>query len=218
MALTHDPNTGLYIDPATGRVFHDAQGLQLSSDPGLTSQAQRNLTVANQLYQRLASLQGSFQGALGGQQRLDTSLDKTIAGQAPSVANRQLYSGLDAIARAQQSQAAGATGVNAALARDTAMRTTGDAQAQANAKAAELRAQEIASAQGLKAQNLAAQQQAIGGQTSATIGGAVGAGNTAAAAGAKQAEIDQADRQKWLNFIGNLAGAGGQLAVLGAKG
>lgn len=213
MALVHDPNTGTYLDPTTGRVFLDAAGTSLSSDPGLNAQATRNLQVANQLYSKLASLSGAFSAVQGRQTQLDTSLDKTIAGQGPSVARSQLYTALDAIQRGQQSQAAGTSGVNAALARSEAMQNTAEAQAAANAKAAEIRAQETAQAQALKAQNLAAQSQGINAQYGANVTGAVGAGNTAAGAGAKQAEIDQADRAKWLNFISNIAGSGGQIAT-----
>ncbi len=216
MALIQDPATGLFVDQATGKAFTDAAGTQLSTDPGLTSQAQRSLGISNALYSKLAAFQQQEQQAQAGQTQLGQALDRTIKGTGPSVAQTQLQQATEGIAQGQQSQAAGATGTNAALARYAAMQNTANAQAQAAQSAAAIRAQEVAQAEQAKGQVLAQQGNEANTAYGSTIAGTVGAGNTAASAGESQATIDQKNSEDNKALAGNIVNGLGSAAVVGA--
>jgi len=168
---------------------------------------------ANQLYGHLTGLQDQFSGNVGRQQALDTQYDKTISGNAPSVAQRQLYAALDQIQRGQQSQVAGASGANAALARQNSMQNTSQAQTEANAQAAQLRAEEIARAQAAKAQNLGIIGQEVGNMYGQNVSGSNAAAGVAMGGAQTQAQIDQQNRMAWMNFVSNLINAGGTAGV-----
>ena len=213
MALTYDPNSGSYIDPATGNVYHDAAGTQLTTDPGLKAQAQRNLSVANQLYAHLARLNDQSNTNINQENQLAGSLDNTIRGTAPSVASTQLYAALDKISRGANAAASGGTGANAALQHYGAIQAAGNAGAEANAAAAVTRAQEVQGAQHLKAGVLGQVGQQVGQQYATNVSGANAAAATAAGAQGKQAEIDQQNRMAYLNFIGNLANGAGAAGI-----
>lgn len=212
MALTFDPNTGVYIDPATGQVFKDQSGT-LPADPGLTQQAQRNLQFANQLASGLGRLNQDYRQAQTGQSQLGQTLNADIAGTAPSVAGTQLRQGLEQIQRGADSQASGATGTNAGLARYGAIQASGAAGAEANQDAAMARVQERANAIAAKGQLLGQQQQGANQMYATNVSGANAAAGNAAGPAGVQAQVDQADRAKWLNFIGNMAGAAGAAGV-----
>jgi hypothetical protein len=135
------------------------------------------------------------------------SLQNQINGTgAPSVAQRQLVSGLDQANRAQASQVAGATGSNAALAGYGAMLQQGQQAAQMNQQGAVLRAQEIQSAQnqlgGLYA-NMG--QRSMGGYGTA-LGGAQNYAQMAS-------NIQQANQRAQMAATGTLLSTAG---VLGA--
>ena len=80
------------------------------------------------------------------QVQLAQYLQRVISGQAPSAAQGQLAMGMDQAQRASQSQAAGATGTNAGLARYGSIMAGGQLMADTNQDAAQLRAQEVAQA------------------------------------------------------------------------
>ena len=218
MAVTFDPNTGTYINPATGQVFTDAAGTVLSTDPGLNAQATRSLQIANQLYSKIGTFNQQEQSAQTGQTQLNDQLQQRINGQGPSVAATELGQSQDQIAKQQLSQAAGATGANAAIARYAAMKNTADAQTAGAQSAAILRANEVTQAEAAKAANLANQgteaNQAAGTATS----GAVGAGNTAGNVGDTEATINEQNSMANKQLAGNLISAGGgALTTLATK-
>lgn len=101
--------------------------------------------VANQKRQA-AEYQQREQQDYQRQVQMAQYLQRVIGGQAPSVAQGQLAGGMDMAQRAAQSQAAGATGQNAGLARYGSIMAGGDLAAQTNQQAAQLRAQETAQA------------------------------------------------------------------------
>lgn len=213
MALTRDPSTGAFIDPATGMVFADAAGTAAITDPNIKAQAQRNLAVANQLFARLAGLNSNYNQTLGQQQQLGHSLDQQVRGTAPSVASNQLYSALDNIRRNQDSTAAGSTATNQGLGHYVAAQNTGEASAAANQAAAGARANEIAEATRAKMALLNGEQQATGQMYGSTLSGATTAGNTAAGVGETQANIDQKNKEMWMNFATNAVNGVGAGAV-----
>lgn len=218
MALTLDPQTGKYLDPATGQVSHDAMGTQLSTDPGLNSQVQRNLGISNQLYSSLGQYGQGFQQAQAGQNQLGSYLQQVINGSAPSVASNQLQQGLGQIRSDVNSQVSGATGNNAALARYGGEQAYGHAAEQANQAAALNRTQEVNAAEAAKGQlygQQAGQNAQMFGQT---LSGAGNASQTANSGAQTQAQIDQQNRAMWLNFIGNMAGAAGGIGAKFATG
>jgi hypothetical protein len=218
MALTQDPQTGKYVDPQSGQVFHDPSGTQLSTDPGLNSQVQRNLGISNQLYSSLGQYGQGFQQAQAGQNQLGSYLQQVINGSAPSVASNQLQQGLGQIRSDVNSQVSGATGNNAALARYGGEQAYGNAAAQANQAAALNRTQEVNAAEAAKGQlynQQAGQNAQMFGQTLSGAGQASGTANSGAQA---QAQIDQQNRAMWLQFIGNMAGAAGGIGAKFATG
>jgi hypothetical protein len=171
-----------------------------------------NLAISGGLYGNAAQA-GQVAGAnIQQQQGLVNSLGQVVAGTAPSVAQNQLTQGLGAIQVGQQSQAAGASGQNGALANTVAAQQMQQAQAQANQQAALIRAQEVAQARTQQAGVLAN----IGGEAGQSQGqnlqAAGQAGQTAAGANIEQSK-EEADRVKQNKQIaGNLAqGAGGAL-------
>jgi len=217
MAIIQDPNTGLYIDNATGRTYQDAQGNIPSSNPSLTSQAQRNLQVGNELFARLGGDQQRYRQAFAQQGELARSLDNTIRGTGPSVVGRQLEQGVEAGRQQADSQAAGASGAAAPLARYGAIQASGNLTAEANQAGALARAQEVADAQRTKAAVLGQQASEANTASGVNVAGMNPAASTATTAEGHQADIDQRNMERWQNFISNLAnGAGGMVARAGA--
>jgi hypothetical protein len=140
----------------------------------LTSATNADRARSDEFYRQLALLQQQYQQQLAQQGALGRSLDKTIAGTAPSVAGTQLQQGVGEIANATRATAAGASGENAALANYGSIQALAQAQAKANQDAANLRAREVAQAQQTKAGILNQQQQATGGMHGADVSGALG--------------------------------------------
>jgi len=209
MALVFDPNSGVYIDPASGRVFHDAAGMQQVADPGLTQQAQRNLQISNQLIRNLAQQQQQFNQAQGTQQDFQGYLSRVISGSAPSVTGMQLQRGVGDIQRATQSQASGATGINQPMAQYAAIQATGAAGAQANQDAAIARQQELQQAQVMKAQVAANQAGQAGSMYGQNLQGAAAFSGQAQNPAIAQSQRDQRNKEMWMQFAGNLINAGG---------
>lgn len=141
-----DPATGLYVNKRTGVVSVDPNGQQTLVNPTLAQQAARNIAVSNSLLGNLPGSNANFAGTQQQQQGLVGDLNGVISGQGPSVAIAGLQQQQGDIARQQQSQASGATGQNAALARQQAMQNTAMAQAKASQDASLIRAGEIARA------------------------------------------------------------------------
>src|SRR5690349_10498661 len=125
MAIIADPNTGLFVDNSTGKVYKDANGLTPSDNPGLTQQAQRNLQIANELFARLGGDQNRYREIFQRQSELGRRLDQQINGTAPSVAQTQLEEGAETVRQQADSQASGASGAAAPLARYAAIQATG---------------------------------------------------------------------------------------------
>jgi hypothetical protein len=174
-----------------------------------------NLQYANQLYNGAQQAGNISQQNIAQQQGLYGSLGQVVNGQAPSVAQQQLGAGLGAIQAAQQSNAAGATGQNAALANMNAAQNMGAAQAQANQQAALIRAQEVAQARAQQGQVLGQVGQESQQMAGQNLNAAGVAGNTAATANAEQSKEEAArvaENKKAL--FGGIEGAGNFLAAL----
>jgi hypothetical protein len=214
MSIISDPNTGLYIDNVTGQVYMDPGGEQLSTNPDLNSQAQRNMQIANRLFANYGADQARYRQVFSDQAELARGLDRVIRGSAPSVAEMQLQEGVEAGRRSAESMAAGATGANAPLARYAAITSAGDQAAEANAAGARARVEEVANATRTKAGVLGQMGTEANQSGAINVQGATAAGQTAEHATEKQAEIDQREREKWMNFTANLINAGGNAATL----
>lgn len=218
MALVYSPSTGLFVDTATGQAFHDNAGTVPSTDPGLTSQAQRSLGISNTLFQQLGQYGAQYAQANQGQNQVGAYLQRIINGSAPSAAQGQLQQGLDTTKAGLESQASGATGVNQPLAQYGAMQAYGDAAARANQAGAVERAQEQSQAVGqlgqLRGQQAGQALQGAGQSIQGANQASAIAGNTAG----QQATIDQQNRQAWMSFIGNLVNGAGAATVKAAAG
>lgn len=218
MALKLDPATGKYADDATGQVYHDPLGGQLSTDPSLNGQVQRNLGISNQLYNSLGQYGQGFQQAQTGQNQLGSYLQQVINGSAPSVASNQLQQGLGQIQSGINSQVSGATGNNAALARFGGQQAYGQAAAETNQAAAALRGAEVGQAQAQRGQLFGQQAQENANMFGQSLAGAGQAAGTANSGAQTQAQIDQANKQAWMNFISNALGAAGGIGARFATG
>jgi hypothetical protein len=218
MAYTLDPSTGIYIDPVNGATSMDPLGQQAVTNPSLIQQAKRNLAVSHGLLDQLGKYGAQFDQSITGEQALSRHLNDVIAGNAPSVAGAQLQQGLGQIRQQADSQASGASGTNAGLARLQAIQTGGDAAAGVNQQMALVRAQEIADAtrnSGAVLGNMASQS---AGMYGTNVGGAAQfsgqAGNEAEAQAKIDAEKEMANRR----LIMNLVAAGGATAATLATG
>lgn len=216
MAIVFDPNTGTYIDNANGKVFLDPGGLHPSSDPGLINQAQRNLQVANELFQRLGGDHERYRQVFGQQAELARSLDRTISGEGPSVAVQTAEQGAERARQQADSQASGATGIAQPLARYAAIQAAGDASQAANQAAAIGRTQEVTEAQRTKGAILGQQASEANTASGVDVAGMNAAGATAVTPATKQADIDETERIQWRNFITNLAHGAGSAVATGA--
>lgn len=218
MALVYSSTTGTYVDPATGSVYHDAAGSIPSTDPGLTQQAQRSLGISNQLLSGLSQYGAQYAQAQSGENQLGSYLNRIINGSAPSVAGQQLTAGLGEIKSGLESSASGATGNNAPLAQYGALQGYADAAAKTNQQAAMQRTQEQNAAIAAKGQLLGQQANQSANMYGTNLQGAGQFSGQAGQTGTAQADIDQKNRQAWMSFIGNLAGAGGAIGVKAATG
>lgn len=218
MARTLDPQTGLYVDSATGAVSSDPLGATAITDPSLMGQARRNLEISHGLLNQLGTFGSQYGQAFNAEGQLSRSLNDTIEGRGPSVAQTQLEAGLGDIRHAQESEASGATGENGALAHMNAMVNTGQAQAQANQAASLLRAQEIAGAQRTQAGVLGNQASQAQGMYGANLSGASGFSAQAGNEATTQANIDEARHEANMRLVTNLIAAGGATAATLATG
>lgn len=212
-----DPATGLYVDAATGAVSTDPHGQQ-PANPALGAQAQRNLGVSNQLLAGLSAPGAQYGQAQAGQTDLANNLKGVIAGTAPSVAQGQLTQGVGQIRQQADSMASGATGTNAALARMTAIQTTGQAGAEANQSGALVRAGETAAARGQLGGVLGQQAGEATNQYGTILTGALGASGQAAGAQSTAEQIQAQKDMQTKQLIANLVAGGGNAAAMAATG
>jgi len=201
------------VNTATGQVFHDPAGTIPATDPGLTQQAQRSLGISNNLLQSLGTYGQGFAQAQAGQNQLGSYLNRVINGSQPSVAGQQLTAGLDQTKAGIESAASGATGNNAGFAQYAKLQALGGADTATNQQAALQRQQEVNAAVGAKGALLGQQANQAAGMYGTTLSGAGQFSGQAAAPAQTQAQIDQQNRQMWLQFIGNVANAGGAAAA-----
>lgn len=173
---------------------------------------------AEEFFRRLAELQANYQQTYGAQNALGRSLEGTIRGTAPSVAGTQLQQGLGQTRAAISSQAAGGTGVNAALSNYGGIQALAAAQAKQQQDASLLRAEEVARAQQAKAALLAAQQQATGNMAGTITGAGVNLSGQATGAAGNVVSANQQEIAARRNLATNAAGALGSLAGLGGGG
>lgn len=209
MAYTLDPSTGVYIDPTTGATSMDPLGQVAVTNPSLVQQAKRNLAVSHGLLDQLGKYGAQFDQSISGERALSRHLNDVIAGTAPSVAGVQLQQGLGQIRQAADSQASGASGANAGLARLQAIQTGGQASANTNQQAALIRAQELADAtrnQGAVLGNIASQS---AGMYGTNVGAAAQFSGQAGNEAAEQAKIDAEKEMANRRLIANLVAAGG---------
>ena len=144
-----DPITGYGFDPSSRTTYQKINGQWVPvHDLTVSAQVSKNIETAN-YYANLAKTNANaFQGAVGQQQSLADAYRQTISDpNAPSVAREQLNQALGATDATQLSQAAGASGENALVARTTAANNIAGANAAEGGQAALLRAQETSAAQ-----------------------------------------------------------------------
>lgn len=178
---------------------NNALGQSVPVEPGSTDLSQISSTdQGNQqdLLARLAAYEAQNQQTYAGQQALADSLNNTINNpNAPSVARAQLGEGLDSITRNQLASAAGASGVNGANARLSAMGNSAGAGAQENQTQALLRAQEVANAQGNLSNVYNSEQGGEVGFANVLGGTAVGEGKTGEAAGSENQQLKEKENE-----------------------
>lgn len=216
--VVYDPSTGLYVNQTTGAVSSDPAGQHPVQNPSLATQAARNISVSNNLMAKLATYGQGFQSANAGQDALVGNLQKTINGTAPtSVAQTQLVTGLDSIKSAENSQAAGATGANAALARQNAQLGIAQAGAKENQDAAGLRATEVTNAENTEAGVLGNEANENAGLYGTNLQGATAASGQAGTEEGAKESADQTAQTAQNNAELNLVSGVGQAAVKAAS-
>lgn len=213
----YDPATGLYVNPETGMASQDPHGQQ-PANPALGAQASRNLGISNQLLSQLAPAQQQYQTAQAGQTAAANSLGGVIAGTAPTASGTALAQGLGQAQRAAESEASGATGTNAALARMQAIQTGGDLSAAANQAGAVARANEVNQARGLQAQILGQQAGEAAGMYGTNLSGGLTASGQAAGAEGTAEQIQAQKDAMTKQLIANLVQGAGSGAALYATG
>lgn len=201
---------GSATDPVTGQTYvADGKG-------GLTAAAMPNVAEqAGAAAGRATDFYGNAADVFGQQQSLADTLRTLAAGTGPSVAGTQNAIALDQAQKQQLSQAAGASGNNAALAHMNAMANTGALAANANQTGV----------LGRTAEEMGAIN-ALGGLTGQMEGQQLGAGDTLsnlAMGGAKtqeelqyqaakdKADAENADKAHKRSAIGSIVNAGAKL-------
>jgi hypothetical protein len=224
--LVQDQTTGLYFDPSNGQVYSDSSGQVPVTNPNVAQQVASNYATGRAFLDQLGTFRQQQQQAFAGQTGLADSLRGTIAGAGPSVAQNQLIQGLGSISADQMSQAAGASGNNAALARMNAMNNTAKAETAYNQAQGLVRANEVAHAQDALANVLGAQaNEGLGGYGTAGGLGATFAG-LAEKGQATQQGMDAAAKaanakanQQWITGLAKAGGdalSGGGVSAAGA--
>lgn len=145
--LAYDPSTGMFFDSKNGQYYQDQNGQMPVAGSNSVQQIGGDLGVSRGLLGQLGGYQAQQQAGFSGEQGLAHSLQNTINGGGPSVAQTQLGMGQDALAAQMMSQAAGVSGPGALAAQLAAMRGTAAGQIGVNQQAALLRAQEGQQAQ-----------------------------------------------------------------------
>jgi hypothetical protein len=217
--VVYDPSTGLYVNQATGAVSTDPGGQHPVANPSLATQAARNIAVSNQLMAKLATYGNNFNQAYQGQVGLQQQLQRTIQGTGgPSVAEGQLVAGLGQVRSTENSEAAGATGANAALARQNAQLATGQAETETNQQAAQLRAQEVNQAQQTEAGVLGSEASENANLYGTNLQGATAASGQAGSEEGQKESADEAGQASQNALELNIINGIGQAAAKGGAG
>ncbi len=214
--VVYDPTTGLYVNQTTGAISQDPAGQHPVQNPSLATQAARNVAISNGLLNKLGQYGAQYAQAYNAQAGLVGHLNDTINGTAPSVAGAQLQQGLDQIRAAQDSEAAGATGQNAALAKANAMQNVGAAQAATNQQKALLRATEVNQAEQTEGQVLGQQAGEATGMYGTDLSGGLSASGQAQSAESGVENTNLAGKQAEQQLFTSVINAGGN--VLASKG
>jgi len=209
--LKQDPVTGNLSDPTTGNVYSSTGAAVVN--PNAAQQIAGAAGTATAVLANLPQQQEAQRQALDAQRGQVGSLDATINGTAPSVAQNQLTTSLGQIDRNVESQAAGQGGQNAFAARRAAMQTIGANDIAAAQGAATTRAGEVATAQGLKANVL----NAIAGNANTQTGQTLGAGKDFSDL-ALTGESDREKTQAGINTGNTAASSALKGQVLGSLG
>ncbi len=114
--------------------------------PDLSSLSSEDQAIAAQFLNRLGQYNDQYTNAQNQEGALGRYFTRVMSGNGPSVAAQQINQTTDQIARQQQAQVAGTSGVNAVAARREAMQNTANATAAASQSAALARTQEEADA------------------------------------------------------------------------
>jgi hypothetical protein len=148
--LRQDANTGYYLDPDSHDVYElGADGKYYPvQDLGVRAQVAKNIATADYYSGLAKDYNGAITSNMAAQRSLADAYRTTISDpNAPSVAREQLNQALRASDATQLSQAAGASGANAYIARRNAAQNIASLNAKAGGEAAALRAGEVATAQ-----------------------------------------------------------------------
>lgn len=170
--LVQDPVTGLWQDPSNRAVFQLVNGQYVPvHDLNMTAQVARNIALSQQYGGLGKDYDAALRATMAQQNSLADAYRRTISDpNAPSVAREQLQQALNASENQQLSQAAGASGGNAFIARSNAANNMASLAAKAGQAGAELRAGEVATAQQGLGQTLGALGSEAGGGISTYTG------------------------------------------------
>lgn len=177
----------------------------------LSDATYRDRRKSDEFYAAFARLQQQYEQQLAAQSALSRSLDRTISGDAPSVAGTALERGLGQTRSAISAEASGASGQNAGMASYAAIQALAQAQAKQQQDAAVARAQEVQAAQAAKAQILNQQQGATANMAGVTVpaGTALSGQNTTGAGGLVTANEDEIKQRRAL--VANALNSGSSL-------
>ncbi len=148
--LVLDAKSGLYYSPTTQNFYQKGADGTFTTmrDPNVASAVASFYGAGNAFTEKAQPYAEDYRNVFGQETGLANSLQNTISNPgAASVAHEQLNQALQANEAAQLSQAAGASGGNAFLARRGAANNIAGLDAKAGQDAALLRAQEVAAAQ-----------------------------------------------------------------------
>ncbi len=207
-----DPNFRKIIDPGNLTGINDP-----SVTPTPIPYQAENQATSQAYLARLGGYGNQFNAAQEHENALGRYFQRVMAGQGPSVVQQQLQAGQDQLARQQQAQAAGTSGINAAMARRQAMQNTAQGQAQVNQTQALARTQEQADAAKLSAQLRANQATQAQGMFGINTVGASNFANTAAGGASKSADIAQQELDAQRTAQGNRSNAIGGLFAKAAS-
>ena len=179
--------------------------------PGSNPYTEEDQQASRNFLQRLQQYQANYQQAQQGQNQVANYFRRVLAGQGPSLVRQQVNQGMDQVAQQQQSQVAGTSGVNAAIARRDAMANTANAQVDTNRAAAMARVAEMGEAAKMQAAIRANQANQAGQMFGANVQGASNFANTASGA-------ESADLESQRGLAGNMFNAAGSATAMFAGG